>query len=37
MKFGYKMLKPVIYKHTANMNENIKFFDVTLNSATAPT
>ena len=27
MKFGNKMLKPVICKHTANMNKNIKFFD----------
>ena len=25
MKFGNKMLKPVICKHTANMNENVKF------------
>ena len=27
MKFGNKMLKPVVCKHTANMNENINFFD----------
>ena len=25
MKFGNKMLKPVICKYMANMNENIKF------------
>ena len=25
MKFGNKMLKPVIYKQTTNMNKNIKF------------
>ena len=25
MKFSNKMLKPVICKHTANINENIKF------------
>ena len=25
MKFGNKMLKPVVCKYTVNMNENVKF------------